>query len=159
MYLWLSGTEGQGKGEQLLNGCRVSFGVIKSILQLVVMVAHACEYTKSHWIRICWWFIGDSIESIMMAGAKWWFLKFRHSCDIYVGFLQWRQTFLSSSFFLSCAFSVDSSVFQLAVILYHHYVFWCSNCSSLDQREPREGGSGVFLSCIHHSSSLLLLYT
>lgn len=48
MYLWLSGAEGQGKGEQLLNGCRVSFGVIKSVLQLVVMVAHACEYTKSH---------------------------------------------------------------------------------------------------------------
>lgn len=70
-----------------------------------------------------------------------------------------RLTSLPLSSFLVLSFSVDSSVFQLAVNLYRPYVFWCSNCSSFDQREPCEAGPGVFLSHIHHSLSLLSLYT
>lgn len=62
----------------------------------MVIAAQSCEYIKIHWISICWWFINDSIESVIVVDAKWWFLKFHSSFDISVGCLQWRQTFFSS---------------------------------------------------------------
>ena len=46
--MWGAGI--RGEREVIANGYRILFGDDESILELVVMVAQLCEYTKAHGI-------------------------------------------------------------------------------------------------------------